>query len=254
MNSRQPVLNARQSTSFDRFLLGGTGKILNALETMFELDIEKSESLIEIAAANESSALRSVSNGPLYTVSSELMGALRGQVQLLVHSSDLYYLGELLKPVLSLLFLSRPETDLKTLDSQKPGWMADQDTPAMEDAEFHAQMMDVLAEMGNVLIGLYSRSIYEMSALRTQHALPRIEQTTLISTVQGILDRDGIHDQPRLIIDHLFLIAGVPFHLWCVISLVPESFEDLLRGIDACSEREAPVPVSPRFAQNRLGG
>lgn len=249
MICRSPLLNEHQSHSFDRFLLGGTGKVLNALETMFELEVETSESLLEIVAANDSDALREVRNEWLYTVSSDLQGELEGSVQVLMRSTDIDHLAELLRPLLSLLFLSCPNTDLETLDTAKPGWLDDQITAPMKDAEFRAQMLDMLTEMGNVLIGLYSRAMFELSTLSAHHSMPLVDWHANPGTLMELLGRNGTPEQLCLVIDNQFLIAGHPIHMWCVISLSPGSFRNLLQGIDACADLTGSLREPPRFAQ-----
>ena len=44
-------LTEKQNNSFNPFLLSGTGKALNALNTMFGLSIDRSDSSIEISPA-----------------------------------------------------------------------------------------------------------------------------------------------------------------------------------------------------------
>ena len=58
-----------------------------------------------------------------YTFSSSLLGEVQGTIQLMMRSIDFDYMGELMQPVLSLLFLSDPDTDLETLNSKRPDWM-----------------------------------------------------------------------------------------------------------------------------------
>lgn len=249
MTCKPAVLNERQSLTFNRFLLGGTGKVLKALESMFEFDIEKSESLIEIAPVAQSESLRAIGDRPLYAVASEFLGDLRGMAHILVNTNDLDHLAEMLRPVMELMFLSRPEADLSVLDQRRPRWMDDADLPPMEDPEFQAQMMDALAEMGNVLVGVYSRSIYEMSARRTMHSLPRVTRHNDRQAICFTLEEACPAHQQRLVIDNQFVIGGRLIHLWCVISLQPESFANLLEAMDAVAP-ELPLPKrSLAFAQ-----
>lgn len=249
MICRLPPLSEHQSISFERFLQSGTGKVLKAFENMFELEIERSESLMEIARAHDSEALRDVVADPLYAVSSDLSGELRGRVHLLLQTGDLNDLAELLKPVLSLLFLSSPDADLKTLDNARPGWMEDLGMPAMDDACFQAQMMDALSELGNVLIGIYSRLIHDLSALGTRRSLPRVEYVADPKAVPLNFHGVGTGDVPLMIIDHLIQVDGAPIHLWCVISFAPDSFQDLLRGIDTRTGPAAPSDITVNFLQ-----
>ena len=249
MICRPPLLNECQSLGFDRFLLGGTGKVLNALESMFELEIEKSESALEVAPATRCEVLRQIGDESLCIVSSDLHGQLQGSVRLLIRSTDLDHLANLLRPLLSLLFLSCPGTDLKTLDSSKPRWMDDQETAPMSDAGFLVQMQDLLTEMGNVVIGLYSKSILELSALSTYHSQPQVIWDTAPGTLRGMLSPAGSDDDPQVVVDNQFQIGGRSIRMWCVISLMSEAFSELLCGIDSRAELEVALRAPPRFAQ-----
>lgn len=237
---RGPVsLSERQSNGLNRFLLGGTEWVLRTIETMFEVEIEKSESLMEIAPANESEFLRTVNDRALYTISSDLAGDLQGRVCLLVQSAHVQHLADLMMPVLTLLFLSDADADLQTLERSKPGWMGEAGGPAMQDAEFQAQMTDLLGELGNVLIGSYTRTLFEWSALATRHSLPRVGGNVAWKDVLILLDHCSVQRHPGLIIQHHLQIGGRPVSLWCVISLVPDSLGNLLSAIESWAERKA---------------
>ncbi len=130
----------------------------------------------------------------------------------------------MLKPVMGLMFLCNPEADLSTLDQRRPRWMEEPELPPMEDPEFQAQMLDALAEMGNVLVGVYSRVMYEMCARRTMHSLPQVTRNSDCDAVCLALEEVCPPEQHRLVIDNQFVIGGRLIHLWCVISLQPDCF------------------------------
>lgn len=254
MNLKRLTLNELQIGSFDRFLLDGTGKVLNALETMYELEIDRSDSSIEIGPANDSEALKHIGSGTLYTFSSSLLGDMRGSIQLMMRSADFDYMVELMKPILSLLFLSSPNTDLKTLDSQKPGWMEDHGIPSSGDVDFYDQLMDAVVEMGNVLIGLYTKAIYNMCALSAHHSIPEVVRNPGQGTTQEVLATLQISDQLLLVIENEFHIRGKPIKLWCVISLTKGSFQDLLNIIECSNEHQQKIGKPARPVQNHLPG
>jgi len=78
--AKQLILNEQQIISFDKFLLDGTGKVLKALETMYEFDIERSDSSIATGSVKDSEVLKQLCGGDLYTFSGTLMGDMRGSI------------------------------------------------------------------------------------------------------------------------------------------------------------------------------
>jgi len=120
---------------------------------------------------------------------------------------------------LSLLFLSSPDSDLKTLGRLKPDWMGDHGIPNLGATDFHEQLMDAVAEMTNVSIGLYSQAIYNMCALNTHHSIPKLVRNPGPSSIQEVFTSLEILDQLLLVIENEFLFEDRPIHLWCVISL-----------------------------------
>lgn len=242
------TLSDRQSCGLNRFLLGGTGRVLHAIETMLELEIEKSESLMEIAPANESQFLRRIGDRSLYAISSNLAGDMQGRLCLLVESGDVQRLADLMIPVLTLLFLSGSDADLQTLERNRPHWMSAQGELSLQDAEFQAQMVDLLGELGNVLFGSYSRTLYEYSALTARHSIPRVGGDTTWQDLLLAHDALGLQQQPGIIIEHQLHIGGRPVQLWCLISLEPDSFRKLLGRFEACDEGQAAVPPIHAFA------
>ena len=231
MIAKQLSLTRKQSNSFDRFLVDGTGKALNALEVMFGLNIDSSDSTIEIATAVNSEILKHLGNGTLYIVSSAMVGDMQGSILLLMRSGDFKYLGEVMRPVLSLLFLSNIDADLATLDSQKPDWMQDNGTGHTGDAAFNEQMMDTLAEMGNVLFGLYSKAIYKICALNTHHSVPKALKDPDQQAIQQVLSSSAAPDQLHMVIENEFVVMDRPIKLWCLISPTQESFQEILNRI-----------------------
>lgn len=232
MIAKQMSLTEKQINSFNRFMLDGTGRTLDALEGMFGLDIERSDSNIEIASAANSEFLKHLGEGTLYTVSSALVGDIQGSILLLMRSNDFKYLGEAMRPVLSLLYLSRSDADLATLEDQKMDWMQDNGTGHTEDTAFHEQMMDTLTEMGNVLIGLYSKAIYKISDLNIDHSIPYALKDTKQQVVQRVLSSSELSDQPYVVIENEFIVTDRPIKLWCLISPTQDSFQDILKRIE----------------------
>ena len=58
-------LTKNQINSFDRFLVASTGKVLNVLETVFALNIDSSDSSIEIVPTVNIEKIKHLSSGPL---------------------------------------------------------------------------------------------------------------------------------------------------------------------------------------------
>ena len=232
MIANQLNLTDKQINSFNRFMLNGTGKTLDALETMFGLDVESSDSSIEITSAADSEFLKNLGNGPLYTVSSALAGDMQGSILLLMRSSDFDCLCEAMRPVLSLLYLSSPDVDLATLDHQKLGWMQDTGTQQTHDEIFHERMMDTLSEMGNVLIGLYSKAMFKICDLNAEHSIPYALRDPNQQVIQRVLSSPDVSDQSYLVIENEFIVMGRPLKLWCLISPTHDSFQHILERIE----------------------
>jgi len=234
MICKQLSLNEQQIGSFDRFLLNGTGRVLNALESMCEFDIDWSDSNIELGPANGSEGLKRAGKNTLYTFSSSLLGEMRGCIQLMMRSVDYDYIGELMQPVLSLIFLSKPESDLETLESRKPGWMEDSELLNPEDAEHHQHIIDAMAELSNVLIGVYTKAIYEMCALNTHHSMPELSQDSTQRYFNGEVTSSGRPEQLAGVIENEIHVGKGLFFLWCVITFTEESLQILLDQIKDC--------------------
>ena len=236
MIANQLSLTSKQVHSFDRVLMDGTGKALSVLETMFGLDIESSDSSIEISSAIQSENLKHLGNEALYTVSSAMVGDMQGSVLLLMRSSDFNHLGKAMRPVLSLLFLSSTDVDLKLLDSQQPAWMNSNNVMLAEDTDYHAQMMDMLSEMANIFIGLYAKAIYRISDLNTHYSVPEALKDPGQQAIQKILSSSEASEQLHLVIQNEFFVMDKPIKLWCLISPTEESFQDILNRIERREE------------------
>ena len=237
MIANQMNLTETQVESFDQFMLDGTGKTLDALETMFGLSVDSSDSDIEIAPAANSEYLKHLGHGTLYTVSSALVGDLQGSILLLMRSGDFIRLGEVMRPILSLLFLSSPNADLATLDSEKQSWMHDNDYGHSNDFAFQEQMLDTLAELGNVLIGLYSKAIYKICKMNSDHSVPFALRDTGQKLIQSVLSSAEAPDQPYLVIENEFVVMGRKIKLWCLISPTWDSFKSILKRFESQEAR-----------------
>ena len=236
MITNQLNLTRNQISSFDRFLIASIDKALNVLETVLGLNIDSSDSSIEIVPAVniekiEPLSIEHLSNGPLYVISSEMAGELQGGLHLLMRSSDFKNLGEVMKPILKLLFLSSPDTDLATLESQKPDWMKDNDESHTDDSAFHEQMIDVLTEMGNILFGIYTSAIYEVYDLHTNHTVPEAFRNTDLHYIQQVLSSPELLDVQHLVIQNEFSALEKPIKLWCLVSPTQKSFQEILNRI-----------------------
>jgi len=231
MIASQLNLTDKQVNSFDRFLMDGTEKALSALDNMFGLDIDSSDSCIEI-----SENLKHLGNGTLYTVSSAMIGDMQGKILVLMRSRDFKYLSKAMKPVLSLLFWSGTDADLTIPDSQAEEWMEDDGMEMSEDAEFHTQMMDTLGEMANVFIGLYAKAIYKICDLNTHYSVPFAMKDTDQKIVQQVLWSPEVSDQLHLVIQNEFFVMGKPIKLWCLISPTRKSFRNILKRIELREE------------------
>jgi len=224
-------LTKNQINSFDRFLLTSTSKALDALETMLALNIDSSDSSIEIARVVDVEKIAPLSREPLYVISSEMAGELQGNLYLFICSSDLKNLSEAIKPTFELLFLSSPDADLATLESQKPDWMNDDYKPHTDDSAFHEQMMDVLTEMANVLFGIYTKTIYAIYDLHTYHSLPESLRDTDRQHLQQILSSPKLLKKYHLVIMNEFSASHKPIKLWCLISPTRKSLKEILNRI-----------------------
>ena len=229
--TNQPSLTRNQIDSFDRFLIASIDKALSVFKTLLALNIDSSDSSIEIVPAINIEKIEPLSNGPVYIISSEMTGELQGGLHLLMRSSDFENLGEVMKPILKLLFLSSPDADLATLESQKLDWMKDNDKSCTDDPAFHEQMIDVLTEMGNILFGIYTSAIYAVYDLHTNHSVPAAFRDTDRHHTQQVLSSPELLDAQHLVIENEFSVLEKPIKLWCLVSPTQKSFQEILNRI-----------------------
>lgn len=240
MNNGQPNLTDKQVNSFNRFLFDGTEKALNALDNMFGLDIDSSDSCIEIAPAIDSENLKGLGEGTLYTVSSSMVGDMQGKIVVLMRSSDFKRLSKAMKPMLSLLFWTGTDADLtipnESEDAREDDWVEDENSEVSEDAEFHKQMMDTLSEMANVFIGLYAKAICNICGLNTHYSVPEAMRDTDQQVVRQILSSPDVSDQLHMVIQNEFFVMERPIKLWCLISPTRRSFQEILSRMERRQE------------------
>ena len=232
-------LTSSQLDSFDEFLLDGTEHTLKALETVFELNIDCSNSSIEVAPTVQNRKLNKLGKGSYYVISSSLTGEVNGNIALFMHETDFKYFRKMMQPVLSLLFLSDSDLDLVELGSQMPDLTQNDNAGRASDTAYHAQMMDALAEMGNVLIGLYTKDIYKMCGLNTHHSVPEVMESIDQDIFQQVLLSLGEGDRSLIVIDNEIYLESRPVKLWCLISPARDSFRKILSGLDAQHETAA---------------
>jgi len=231
MISSKVDLTHHQINAIDDFLVYGTRQAIEALEVMFGLHIESSHSTIEIAPVASSHNVLFLSNEGLHIVSSAMSGELQGHILLLLRSSDYLHWCEVVKPVLALLYLSGTDTDLASLDRDKPSWLESGDS-CPDDALFHAAVTDALRELGNVLFGLYSRAISKVLHLEAFHSVPQSTQSPEGQIVMRDTSNTDTMDQMQLVIQNDFQVMDSHLKFWCLISPTRSSFEDMLDRID----------------------
>jgi chemotaxis protein CheY-P-specific phosphatase CheC len=234
-------LTEKQVNTLDRFLLQGTVNALDAIETMFGLEIESSSTSIEIAPAVESENIKSLGNEPLYVVASDLVGDIQGSILLLMKSDDFRYLGEVMRPVLSLLFLCSPNADLESLDKRKPDWMQEDGLADSDDVEFYRVMIDTLGEIGNVLMGLYTRAICEIFVVNTHHRLPKTSKDPDQQVMQRVLASSAEQARQHLIVQTEFIVQNRPIRLWLLISPTKQSLQGMLDKIECEDENKRSI-------------
>lgn len=216
MNVSTHDLTAKQVDFFDHFLIDGTQKALHALDSMFGLDIDSSDSSIEIAPGDNPEFLQQLGSGSLYTVSSAMTGDLQGRILLLLRSGDFRTLIKIMKPILSLL--------LQPNDGERQY--------APDKADYHKEMMDILSEMANILIGLYAKSIYKICDITTHYSVPKIEKDSDQQAIRQFLSVSAKTGQSQLLIENEFYVMDKPVKLWFLIAPTPKSFAKILRKIE----------------------
>jgi chemotaxis protein CheY-P-specific phosphatase CheC len=233
MIGSQINLTTKQLGSFDKVLMDGTGGALNTLEHMFGLDIDSSDSCIEIAPALQSENLKHLGSGTLYTVTSSMVGGLQGSVLLMMRSVDFKQLAKALRPVLTLLFLSREHVDLNLPKEQKPAWMKSKASKLVEDNDYHEQMMDALTEMANVFIGIYVKAIFNICKLNTHYSVPEALKDSKQQIIRAVVNSPEGSDRLHLVIENEFYVKNKPIKLWCLISPTRNSFREALEKIES---------------------
>ncbi len=225
-------LSDDQVRAFDKFLFESTANMLSALETVFELSIDCSDSSIEIAAYANNQNLHHFGSGPLYIVSSALLGDVTGSAFLLMRADDFNHLSVVMKPVMSNLYPSGSGQDSSASVSEALEAAEDQESGQLDETIYRGQMMDALAEMGNILIGLNTKSIHRMCGLNSRHSVPLVMLDSSQRTTQSILSVAGGLTQLHMAIENEFFLNDKPIKLWCLISPTKDSFRKMLNGLD----------------------
>ena len=208
-----------------------TSKLLELLEVIFMLHIDSSDSSIEITPPVDIEKIEHLNSGPLYVISSEMTGELQGSLHLLMGLSDFKNLGEAMKPILKLLFLSNPDANLVTLESEKPNWMHDNNESQMDDSVFDEQLMDALTEMGNSLFGIYTNAFYDTYDLYTHHSSFKSLRETDQQSIQQVLLSPGMLNKRHFVVENAFKVLNSHIRLWCLISPTQKSFQEILNRI-----------------------
>lgn len=236
MIAQQLNLTEKQVDSFDRFFVDGTQKALSALDDMFGLDIECSDSCFEIAPAVSSENLKHLGDEALYTVSSAMVGDMKGRIFVLMRASDFKHLSKAMKPTLDLLFHTDMDADLTPTDGQVNEQTADNEKWKTEDELFHEQMMDTLSEMANVFIGLYARAIFRISNMNTHYSVPFAIRDPEQEIVRHFLMAPGDSNELHLVIQNEFFVQGNPIKLWCLFCPTRQSLKNILYRIERTPE------------------
>jgi chemotaxis protein CheY-P-specific phosphatase CheC len=212
-------------------MLDSTCKILDVLENMFSLNVDGSDSSIKLLPAMNIKKLERLGPDPLFTVSSQLTGEMKGSLTLLMNPTDFKQLGEVLKPTLKLLFLSNPDADLSTLKNHLPEWMEDDEQSNSNDSVFFEQMMDASKELGNMIFGIYTDAIYKVFDLHTQHSMPEFSGNTQQQTIHEVLTSQNLLDKQHFLIENEFTDLHRNFGFLCLISPSRKSLKVMLERV-----------------------
>jgi len=180
---------------------------------------------------NNIEKIEQLNSGPLYVISSGMTGELQGDLHLLMRPGDFINLGKVMKPTLELLFLSGPDANLGTLESQKPNWMQKNNNSNTGESAFHEQLMDALTEMGNSLFGIYTNAFYETYDLYTHHSSFKSLRVSDQKTIQQILLSPGMLNKQHFVIENELNLSDHHIKLWCLISPTQKSFQEVLSRI-----------------------
>ena len=243
MIANQLNLTEKQVNSFDRFLVDGTQKALSALDDMFGLDIECSDSCFEIAPARGSEYLKHLGDEPLYTVSSAMVGDMQGRIFVLMRASDFRHLSKAMKPTLELLFCADIDADLTPTNGHANDQLQHSRKWKTEEDLLHEQMMDTLSEMANVFIGLYARAIHNISKLNAHYSVPYAIKDSHQQIIRHFLWAPEVSEQLHLVIQNEFFMMNKPVKLWCLFSPTQKSLQRILRRIEQSDELH-PEPVA----------
>lgn len=229
-------LSTEQEFEFNRFLLDGTTKALVALQNIFDLNVTSSDSTISVAPASANDNLKHFGNGPLIIVTSKLANDIQGNCSLLLRWRDFRYLSEVMWPILSLMFLSKPDLDLDTIEGHKPEWMLEGQAGHLNHPGYQEQMMDALKEMGNVLIGLYSKSIFNVCGLSVNHSMPLVMKDPQQTIFQRMMFSENVRERIHLVIENDLFFDNGTMKMWFVVSPTPASFNIMLQKLDEPDE------------------
>lgn len=229
--SETATFTSEQASIFNQFLLEGTANALSALETIFDLNVSCSESTIEVAPTIQNENLRHFRGESLYIISSTLVGQIDGSIALFMRASDFKYLSQVMRPILSLFFYANSEDDIEELEHRKPGWMQKSPEECLKDTAYKKQMMDVFAEMGNVLLGQYTKSIFKIYGLNTQHSVPLVIEDPQQVMTRQLLFASGEKSRFHIVIENEIIMDDKPINLWCLISPTAESFSSIIHGV-----------------------
>ena len=188
--------------------------------------------VLKWGTATSNETLKNFGDGSMHIISSALTGDIDGGIVLFITTNDFEYLSDVMKPVMSLLFMPRPGSDTSVSDNDDPDSMQDQITGYMDDARYREHMLDALGEMGNVLIGLYTQSIYKTYRLNSHHSVPLVMKDPRQKTIQRILYSMGEREKQHVVIENEFFLEDGAIKIWCLISPSEASFQDMIKAIN----------------------
>lgn len=167
----------------------------------------------------------------MYIISSTLEGQVDGSIALFMRATDFNYLSQVMRPVLSLYFYANSDDDLEELEHNKPDWMQKSPEDCVNDSVYKKQMLDVFAEMGNVLLGQYTKSIFKIYGLHTQHSVPLLIRDPQQVMTRQLLFASGEKSRFHIVIENEIIMDDKPINLWCLISPTTASFASIQNGV-----------------------
>ena len=234
-SASQSEFSQKQVEYFNKFLTTNSLLAMNGLENIFGLIIDSSDAKIEIVSAVTKEQLESLGSDTLYSISSNLVGKLTGSVLLVIRSEDFACLCEMMKPVLNLMFPEDTGDDTEDLASHKASKTGSVEHPG--EVAFHEHMMETLAEMGNILIGLYTKALFKVFQIKVHHSVTQVLKDTEQQSIAQLLSSSADADQQHVIIENDFIAMDKPMKLWCLTSLAQDSFQHILQQIEVCEEQ-----------------